>query len=577
MKNWIVAVALLCAACGRLQVSENSAPSDAQLSLRAVLGDASRPPFVTSDAEGTRLWKLTRNFYERRSHEFAWIDEKHPTEHMDALIRALRAAELEGLDPEMYSLSALEARREEAAQGFLRKKGFDPQQAGRLDVFLTYLYMKYASDLADGISDLVHADKTWRIQPEPFDPLDHLERALSDSRVAESLQELTPKTPQYTQLRDSLAQYRKVAADGGWPALPRNLRVKRGQKSEAVLLLARRLAASGDYQGQLPASGELAYDDTLIEAVKRFQRRHGLQDDGNAGPQVIAELQAPIEKRIEQIRLSLERWRWLPRNLGDPHILVNIPAYQLEVHDAGNVPVRMRVVVGRKDTPTPIFNDRMTHIVFSPYWNVPDSIAQGETLPAVMQDAAFLDRNNMEVLDASGNRVDPASIDLSDPTKYRFRQRPGTSNSLGLVKFMFPNEYNVYLHDTPADSLFERATRSFSHGCVRVQDPVSLAQYLLRDQPEWTKERIDEAMHGGEETTVKLSNPLPVYLGYWTAWAAADGVHFTGDVYGHDTRQVTLLAQRAARLKMASHKGAASHAAEPARKPQPKKRPAKQK
>jgi murein L,D-transpeptidase YcbB/YkuD len=188
---------------------------------------------------------------------------------------------------------------------------------------------------------------------------------------------------------------------------------------------------------------------------------------------------------------------------------------------------------------------------------VPPSIAQGETLPALIQDAAFLERNNMEVLDAAGNHVDPASIDLSDPTRYRFRQRPGTNNSLGLVKFMFPNEFNVYLHDTPADSLFARATRSFSHGCVRVEDPVALAEYVLRDQREWTKERIDEAMHAGEEKIVKLSNPLPVYLGYWTAWPTPDGIHFTRDAYGHDARQMALLAQRTARSKAASNKGLA--------------------
>ncbi len=215
----------------------------------------------------------------------------------------------------------------------------------------------------------------------------------------------------------------------------------------------------------------MKYDDAIADGVKRFQRRHGLEDDGNAGPAVVAALNVPIEQRVDQIRLALERWRWLPRNLGDRHILVNIPNYWLEVWDHGSNPVSMRVVVGRKDTPTPVFNDRMTHIIFSPSWNVPSTIAQGETLPAFMQDASFLARNNMEVLDASGKVVDPESIDLDDPTKYRFRQRPGSGNSLGLVKFMFPNEYNVYLHDTPADSLFARATRSLSHGCVAGRGP----------------------------------------------------------------------------------------------------------
>lgn len=559
-RAWIILTAVvLAAACGRLEVADNEKPSEAQMTLRAVIGRPARPPFVTADSEGARLWKLTRTFYERREHKFAWIDEKHPTGHMDALIRALKAADREGLDPELYSLSALEARREEAAKGFLRKKGFDASEAGPLEVFLTYLYMKYASDVADGISDLAHGDRTWRIESEPFEPLDYLERALSENRVAESLTELAPETSQYTRLRDALAEYRKTAAEGGWPALPRKFRAKRGETSDQVRQLARRLAASGDFTSRVPESGGMAYDEAIAEAVKRFQRRHGLQEDGNVGPAVVAALNVPIEHRVDQIRLALERWRWLPRNLGDRYILVNIPSYSLEVWDKGSNPVSMRVVVGRKDTPTPIFNDRMTHIVFSPYWNVPSTIAEGETLPAAIRDASFLARNNMEVLDSSGKVMDPESIDLSDPTKYRFRQRPGSGNSLGLVKFMFPNEYNVYLHDTPADSLFARATRSFSHGCVRVEEPVVLAEYLLKDQSDWPKDRIVEAMEAGEERTVKLSQPIPVYLGYWTASVTSGGVRFTGDVYGIDSRQSKLLAERAMRLKKASSQAVAAN------------------
>jgi murein L,D-transpeptidase YcbB/YkuD len=559
-RAWIVLTAVvLASACGRVNVPDTDQPSEAQLALRAMLGHTARPPFVTADAEGARLWKLTRAFYERREHKFAWIDEKHPTGHMDALISALKAADREGLDPEMYSLSALEARRQDAAKGFLRKKGFDPKEAGPLEVFLTYLYMKYASDLADGISDLAHADRTWRIESERFEPLDHLEKALAENRVAESLADLMPDAPQYTQLRDALAEYKKKAADGGWPALPRNFRAKRGQTGDQVRLLATRLAASGDFSGAVPNAGAMKYDDAIADGVKRFQRRHGLEDDGNAGPAVVAALNVPIEQRVDQIRLALERWRWLPRNLGDRHILVNIPNYWLEVWDNGSNPVSMRVVVGRKDTPTPVFNDRMTHIIFSPYWNVPSTIAQGETLPSFMQDASFLARNNMEVLDASGKVVDPESIDLDDPTKYRFRQRPGSGNSLGLVKFMFPNEYNVYLHDTPADSLFARATRSLSHGCVRVEDPTKLAEYLLKDQPDWTRDRIAEAMQAGEERTVKLQAPIPVYLGYWTASATPEGVRFTGDVYGIDARQSKLVAERTMRLKKASSQAIAAN------------------
>jgi murein L,D-transpeptidase YcbB/YkuD len=293
--------------------------------------------------------------------------------------------------------------------------------------------------------------------------------------------------------------------------------------------------------------------------VRRFQRRHGLTDDGVVGARLVAELNVPVAARIRQIELNMERWRWLPRDLGDPHILVNIPEMRLDVREHGTVPVSMRVVVGKEDTPTPIFNHQMTYLVFAPYWNVPDDIAQKETLPAVMKDPTFLERSNMEVVDKAGQTVDPASIDLDQPQKYRFRQRPGTSNSLGLVKFMFPNQYNVYLHDTPADSLFARASRSLSHGCVRLEHPEKLAEYVLRDQPEWTPDRISEAMHSGAEQIVKLKTPLPVYLGYWTARVAADGVvQFRKDVYGIDDRQATTLGDRLERLRQSTRAATAA-------------------
>ena len=253
----------------------------------------------------------------------------------------------------------------------------------------------------------------------------------------------------------------------------------------------------------------------------------------------------------------MERWRWLPRELGDRHIFVNIPEMRLEVRERDSVPLTMRVVVGKQDTQTPIFNDQMTHLVFSPYWNVPPDIVNNETLPEVMKDPGFLDRTNMEVIDKDGNPVDPASIDVNDPTQYRFRQRPGGDNSLGLVKFMFPNQHNVYLHDTPADSLFARASRSFSHGCVRVEQPEMLAHYVLGDQADWTDAKIAGAMRNGEERTVKLKAPIPVYIAYLTARVSSDGlVQFRKDVYDVDSAQSARLAGRLHRLRKAANTAA---------------------
>jgi murein L,D-transpeptidase YcbB/YkuD len=538
-------------ACGVLPGGVKT-PSEEDARRKAVeqtLAARTPPVFVSRDRDGTRLWTQTREFYREREFALAWIDGKTGRKQMDDLIVALQHAERDGLDPDLYNVSTLAARRAESNRGFLTKKGFNESEAVGFDVWLTYLYLQYASDLTHGLADLSRADPNWQIRGREFDAAKTLRDALEQNTVSKSLDELTPQHEQYRALRDALQRYRAIADKGGWSPVPANLRVKPGQHNAGVAALARRLAATGDYSGRVD-DNVTVYGPELQAAVKRFQGRHGFEPDGAVTPALDAELNVPIERRIAQIRLNLERWRWLPHDLGDPYILVNIPEYRLEVWDHGHVPLAMNVVVGKKDTPTPIFADRMTYLVFAPYWNVPPDIVEKETLPSVMNDPAFLQRANMEVVDKSGTVLDPASIDLSNPDAYRFRQRPGTTNSLGLVKFMFPNQYNVYLHDTPADSLFARATRSFSHGCVRVEQPDALAQYVLRDQPAWTQERIDEAMHGEDETIVKLKAPLPVYLGYWTARVSSDGLmQFRRDVYGVDGRQAALLTDRLTKLK----------------------------
>ena len=535
--------------------------------VRAAFASKTLPSYVTPDKDGRKLWKLTGQFYERREHAPAWIRGTKPLKEVDQLVGALKAAVDEGLDPGLYNLGLLETRLADARQGFVTSKGVDLADAGAFDVWLTYLYLKYASDLGDGLSDLAHADPRWHITPEKFDAAAHLAQALDARSIDGSLRDLTPNHPEYLALRTALAQYRAIADKGGWPKLPAAMKLAVGKKSPHVAALATRLASSGDYRGRIPSPDAPAlYSSELEGAVKRFQRRHGLADDGALSAAVIAELNVPVDKRIRQIELNLERWRWLPRSLGDHYIVVNIPEYQLEVRNGRDVPLTMRVVVGKADTPTPIFNDEMTYLVFSPYWNVPPDIAQGETLPEVLKDPGFLQRANMEVIGANGEPIDPATMDLRDPATYRFRQRPGTDNSLGLVKFMFPNQHNVYLHDTPSDSLFARVSRSFSHGCVRLEQPLALAEYVLRDRRDWTREKIQQAMEAGEERVVKLGAPIPVYLVYWTARASSDGtVQFRRDVYGIDEQQMERLADRLNRLRKSAAATARTAAAPPKR------------
>ena len=488
---WI-AIALIAtlaaASCARLRLGAPESHEAAQIRIHL---DARRPDYVRHDREGTRLWTMTREIYREREYAPLWLDHNRPTERVQALLDAVTGAGADGIDPSLYGLDEIARRHASARQGFIRARGFDRDDAGLIDVRLTYTYLQFASDLADGLSDLASTDASWQIRASRFDARSHLAAAMADGDIGKALESLKPSNPEYLALRKLLAGYRTQA---------------RAAADEA---------ASGD--GGRSRMGQIELN------------------------------------RIRQIELNLERWRWAPRARGERHILVNIPAYRLDVWNGDTIDLTMRVVVGKKDTPTPIFNGDMTYLVFSPYWNVPPDIARDETLPAAMRDPSFLTRTNMEVLDASGRMVDPDSIDPERADAYRFRQRPGTGNSLGLVKFMFPNEHNVYLHDTPADSLFGRRTRSFSHGCVRLEQPLALAEYVLRDQPAWTREKIAEAMHAGEERAVRLKTPMPVFLGYWTVDVAPDGSpNFAPDVYGIDARQTRTLATRIAEIKSAN-------------------------
>ena len=250
---------------------------------------------------------------------------------------------------------------------------------------------------------------------------------------------------------------------------------------------------------------------------------------------------------IERIKMNLERWRWAPRDLGDRYVLVNVPSYMLQVMEGDTPALSMRVIVGQPGTQTPLFSDEMTYVVFSPYWNIPTNILRDETIPRMARDPGFLERNNIEVVGTSGSdgeSFDPTSIDWSDKSQtagLRFRQRPGPDNALGLVKFIFPNHFDVYLHDTPSDKLFFREKRTLSHGCIRVENPLALAKYVLGDQPEWTEARITNAMSTSREQAVTLKEKLKVHIGYWTAWVEPDGsVTFTDDPYGIDKAHMRL-------------------------------------
>jgi len=362
-----------------------------------------------------------------------------------------------------------------------------------------------------------------------------------------------PQTIRYARQTAALADYRALASRGGWQPLPTGETLKPGMTDPRVGLLRHRLRLVGD----LKAADDLAesggdpnfYDEAVVAAVKWMQYRHGLAQDGAVGDRTIAALNVPIEQRIEQMILNLERRRWIPDDLGQRYIFVNLADQELKLVDEPRTLLDMRVVVGKPYTRTPIFSHMMTYVEINPYWNVPPSIARDELLPKIKQDVSYLTKNNYVLFSdwSSGATViDPRSIDWSQVSKtsfpFKIRQDAGDGNALGRVKFMFPNRFNIYLHDTPAKSLFGRTGRTFSHGCVRVEDPALLAEYVLAQTPGWDRARIDAAIASGERTIATLQQPLPVHIVYLTSWVNKDGsVQFRDDVYDRDAELATAL------------------------------------
>jgi len=528
-------LALVTTAAGLLCVTAGGCArgSGGSGALQAALEAPKPPAFVGKGAEAMRLWKDVQRFYKRRGFQPAWGRGTAP-----ALVAETAKAAAEGLDPADYELGDSAALAEKRSSwNPVKHDKPDAEQEVQAELRLSYVAMKYASHLLIGRVDPRALDKQWVGETRRSELPELLEKALSPQGLRATFEGLRPKHPQYGLLRQALQKYRELAAHGGWPTtLPADATLKKGARGPAVGALRARLQATGD----LSASRSNLFDDALAQGLAHFEARHGLEPDGVLDKDAVAALNVPVEKRIRQIELNLERWRWLPEELGTRYVMVNIPGFRLQAFDAGKPALEMRVVTGSTENPTPILRDEMTHVIFSPYWNIPPKIAREELVPQLQRNPNYLSQRGVEVV--KGHQVlDPSVVDWNDE-EIRLRQRPGERNALGLVKFAFPNRFNVYLHDTPDDDAFHRASRDLSHGCVRVEKPVELAQWVLRGQSEWTPERIQAAMHAGTEKHVKLAQPIPVYLAYQTAWVADDGtVLFTEDLYGHDAAQLGLM------------------------------------
>jgi len=493
-----------------------------------------------------RVW--LQKFYEPAGFAPAWVAGGVPSPVALALIEQFRDAGQKGLTPEDYDASRWGDR-------IQTLKGASTGSAvARFDVAMTVCTMRYVSDLRIGRINPQHFKYGLSVEGKKYDLAQFLrDKVIPSTDVKATIAGVEPPFPAYRRTEQALAHYTELARLDDGEKLPAVTKpIEPGQAYAGVPRLTRLLRLVGDLPEDAAGSQDGVYGGALVDAVKRFQRRHGLDEDGRLGAGTIKQLNVPLADRVRQLQLTMERWRWLPAEFSAPPIIVNIPDFRLRALDENNNPaLDMRVVVGKAmRTETPVFSKDMTYVVLRPYWNVPPSILRSEIVPAIQRDRGYIASKNYEVTTFDGKVVTSGTI--SDEVlaqlkagKLMVRQKPGPTNALGLVKLIFPNENNVYLHSTPSQSLFSRSRRDFSHGCIRVEKPAELTVWALRNNPGWTLDKVQQAMQSGKDNvTVTLAKRVPVFIVYGTALAYANGeVHFSDDIYGFDTKLATALAK----------------------------------
>lgn len=417
------------------------------------------------------------------------------------------------------------------------------------EFLLTDAFLLLASHLMSGKVDPQKVDSQWKVVRREGDPIDVLNRALENRDIRGSLEDIKPTFKAYRRLKERLLTYRKILADGGWEQLPDGATLKLNMESDRLPGLRKRLRSSGDLLSY-PVEDLRIYDEVVEEAVKRYQRRNGLFPDGNVGKETLTALNIPVEKRIEQIIINMERCRWLPQDLGTRYIMANLPAFELELVKNGKVEIEMIVAVGKFYRQTPVFYSKMTYLVFNPYWTVPPTILSQDIIPAQIKNPHYLSNLNIKVINKSGEIIPPADITWStvNPKSfpYMLRQEPGTNNALGEVKFIFPNPYNVYMHDTNHKEHFAKPDRAVSSGCIRLSRPMELANYILSEDQNWTTDRISKILKSSQNYTVVLKQPVQVHLQYWTAFGDEKGIlNFRKDIYARDNRVLQSLMEEA--------------------------------
>jgi L,D-transpeptidase YcbB len=520
--------------------------SEGQARLRAIvtagrLAELRWPDF--SDVRGSAL-----ELYSRAGYSLLWIRGNQPTAQARAMIALMRQAALKGLNPADYDASQWEAR--------ITRLNADSPAAREsdevaFDVALTVCVLRFISDLHVGRVNPKGEKFDLAVAHRNYDLAGFVgKRILGAPDLSVAVREAEPPFAGYERAETALAAYLNKAAEGDCAPVPAPGKpVHPGETYGGVPQLAARLRQLGDLAPAAEAGG-VDYRGAIVDAVKRFQARHGLAEDGVIGPASVTALNVPLRQRVQQLNFTLERYRWLPSRFPQPPLIINIPQFRLRTMRRQPAPfISMPVIVGRAYRhQTPVFAEYMRYVIFRPYWLVPMSIQRAELVPKIRRNRNYLAAHNFEVVDRAGDVITDGTID--DEVLHELaagaltiRQKPGPKNSLGLIKFIFPNNYNVYLHATPERQLFARARRDFSHGCIRVEDPVTLALWVLRDNPGWDEARIRATMNGDRTLQVNLARPIPVVILYSTVIVTPDGVvHFFNDIYGYDAALARALA-----------------------------------
>jgi murein L,D-transpeptidase YcbB/YkuD len=508
------------------------------LRQRIELLRAASDPQIGAGSAGAR--NVIAALYEQRGFTPLWNDPQRTR----ALRAAISASTSHGLDPRDYHADALDAADVQA-----RNDGAPPPDLVQRELLYTDAFMRLAYHLRFGKADPRALAGGWNFARtlDGVDPVEALSQLIQAPDPAAALEALAPQLDAYRQLRAALRALRATEQAGGWPKIDPGAKLEPGVTDVRVTQLRARLAAGGDLSES--SSGGETFDDELAQAVRRFQVRHGLEPDGVVGGATLAALNVTVAERIDQVRANLERLRWVARELSGDFLLVDIAGYTAQLWLDNRPAWSARVVVGQPYRTTPVFSAPMKYLVLNPEWHVPPTILREDVLPKVIADPGYLQHHNMRVLDARGQSIAPESVDWASYKRrpaafpYQIVQMPGGDNPLGRIKFMFPNDHAVYLHDTASPRLFERTVRAFSSGCIRVENPIALAALLLDDPQRWSADRLREAIAAGRTQTLPVRRQVPVLLLYFTAVVGSDGkLQFRPDLYGRDAAIIRALA-----------------------------------